>query len=123
WWTAVQAMTPRLESLGYVRLASGGLDAGRLRRGRYCRHELPHALDSGADVLDAVGVGEAQVALSPGPERCARNGGDARILQKPVLHLLRGHARALDVGEGVEGAGRQAAAHAGDAVQAFVDNG
>ena len=54
-----------------------------------------------------------------GTERGPGNGRDSGLLEQRDLEFLGAAPRALDVGEGVEGATRRAAAKAGNRVQFF----
>ena len=67
--------------------------------------ESAHAAQRLADLLEAAGVTEADVALAERAEGGAGDGGDADLVQELVLELARAQARARDVGEGGEGAG------------------
>src|SRR3990172_10534224 len=57
------------------------------------------ALDGLADVIDRIGIGEANVAFAVDAEAGAGHGGNAGLLQHPVLQRARVHAGAGDVGE------------------------
>ena len=73
------------------------------------------------DVLERVGVRDAQVALAVLAERGAREHRHAGLVEQPVGQLARVEARPLDVREGVERAVRHDAGHARQPVQAVDD--
>ena len=87
------------------------------------RQRLADALDGAVDVLATVGVAEAQVALAVAAEGGAGQPADARVVQQVIGDLCTGAPERGHVGEGVEGAVRHDAAHAGDGVQPFHDQG
>src|SRR4029453_4908378 len=81
-------------------------------------HAGDQPLDPGqgpAQVVDTVGVRQAQVPLAVGAEGGAGQAGDTGVGQEPVGQLGGGQAEAGDPGEGVEGAGRLLAGGAGHA--------
>src|SRR3546814_14460023 len=60
------------------------------------------AVDGLADVLDAVGVGEADIAFAELPEAGAGDSRDAGFFEVIVLQRLGREAGAFDIGEGRE---------------------
>src|SRR3546814_18483726 len=79
------------------------------------------AVDGLADVLDAVGVGEADIAFAELPEAGAGDRRDAGFFEELVLQRPGREAGALDIGEGVEGAAGIDTTKARDLVQCGDD--
>src|SRR5947209_423483 len=99
-------------------LASAVAGFGQESRFALLLEERSHAVERGADVVEAVGVGEADVALAVGAEGAAGQRRNAGLVEKAVLHRDRVHTRGADVGEGVEGARGRSTANARQGVQA-----
>src|SRR3954465_2414490 len=107
----------------YARSVMRHRSSVRIQSGRdLLRQQIAHALQCLADVVDAVGVAEAQVALTPGAEAGTGDRRDAGLFQQTVLQRVGVEACAGDVGEGVEGAAGSAAANAGQRVEALDDD-
>ena len=115
-----------------ARRAIGGADGGALRIGcehaarsagrdcrRSCFDEGLHALQRLHDVRLARRIGEPHEALAVGAETVAEDQRHIGLVEQLARQVARLPAGAGDVGEGIEGAARHAAAHALDVVQAL----
>src|ERR671933_3058783 len=80
-----------------------------------------HAVQRQVDVVQRVGVAEADEALAVAAEGGARQARDAGLLEQGVGQLAAAEAGAGDVREGVEGAVGFEAAHARQRIQAPHD--
>src|SRR2546428_8488518 len=76
-----------------------------------------HALQRLAQDVRRADVREAQVAVASRAEGGARERTHSMFLEEAGGELVRGHRKSADVGEGVEGAARLGAAHAGDGAE------
>ena len=77
---------------------------------RPTEQQLAHGRERRLEVLQRVGVRQAQVALAVGAEGGAGEHGDAGLVEQAVGEVLGVQAGRADVGEGVEGALRLDAA-------------
>ena len=91
-------------------------------RRRHRRQELAHSFEGAADVVDAAGVGKAQIALAVGTEAGSRDGGDARLLEQARLQLVGVHPCPGDIGKGIEGAAGRSAADSFEGVEPSDDD-